>query len=256
MARSKYRELADQFRSAIDRGDYLVGTYLPHQKFIADERRVSIGTVRNAMDYLQSQGLVDIVRGHGAKVLGNDRVRLRMDRYIQTTEKAGPWEVACAARGLKGTTDVTGVSYCPANSQMAAELGITEGDEVVVRTNRMRIGDHVVRQLQTTWLPGWVAKNTPLSLPDKIAGGIYRGLEAAGYHPDRSEEMVLSRIAIPVEIQEFKIRAGSSVLDARRTTWDDKDRILVRTHVVVPADHVCFVYPQTLRAELLTASGS
>jgi GntR family transcriptional regulator len=172
-------------------------------------------------------------------------VQLSSARYSEATPEAGPWEVACASQGLDGVTDVTGVSHQQADSRVAQELDLNEGDPVVLRTNRMRAGDQVI-QLQETWLPDWVAGGTPLALPGKVVGGIYGGLAAVGHSPANAVEMVTGRMPTPAEAEALGLRSGSSVLDARRTTRDRDGRALVHTHVVLAADHACLVYPQAL----------
>lgn len=206
---------------------------------------VSLGTVRRAINLLHAEGLVDPIPGVGAVVRDNEPVRLAITRYTEATQDAGPWEVACASQGLAGFTEVTGVAWEPAGELVARELGVKAGEALCHRGNRMWAGDQIL-QLQDTYLPQWVASGNLLSRPEKVTGGIYRGLREVGRPPQSSTETVTARMPTQGEAELLGLRLGSPVLDARRTTRDAAGAVLVHTHVVVAADRVCFVYPQQL----------
>lgn len=244
-----YQQIATDLEAEIRRGDYPPNGTLPTERALADQYGVHVGTVRNAIRQLAAQGLIFTDRMRGTKVRDTNPVRLVVTRYTETTPESGPWETACAAQGLAGVTDVLGVSWQPAGVALARDLAIPEREWVVRRDNRMRTvgGDRDrVLQLQTTWLPEWVARDTPLALPAKVSGGIYRGLDAAGCAPVSAVETVTSRMPTREEVLAFGLRLGSPVLDARRVSRDREGRPVVRTDVVTDGDHVCFVYPQVI----------
>lgn len=249
MCKQGYRGIADDFRAAIRSGDYPPGSVLPNQGEIARNYGVNINTVRRAINVLRIEQLVIPIPGHGTKVQDPNPVRLPLTRYTQVTPGAGPFEAACEAQGLRGVTDVTDVSRRHADAIIALVLDIPEGSEVVARSNQMRIVAPASRarivQLQTTWLPKWVAEGTPLAMPDKIVGGIYRGLEDTGQILGRAEEVVSVRMPTRDEALALDLRLGSPVMDIRRTTTNQHGKPVVHTHLVV-TDHVCLVYPQEL----------
>lgn len=248
---SKIDRITDDLRAAIRNGTHPPGATLPTQDELAVTHGVSIGTIRKAVNQLLAEGLVYTVRHVGTVVRDTNPVRLSITRYehTSTTPTQGPWESACAEQGLVGVTDVIGVGWCPAPGDVAAALGVSEGEDVIRRDNRMRVGD-LVLQLQTTWLPGSVADGTPLAGARKVEGGIYRGLGDAGFTVTDVVESVSGRMPTLDEARVFGLRLGSPVLDVRRTTRgrsvDAVGMPLVFTHVVVAADRVCLVYPQTL----------
>ena len=67
-ARRLYRQIADQLRSLIERGEYAVGSRLPTERDLAEQLKVSRPTVREALIALEVEGLVRIRVGSGIYV--------------------------------------------------------------------------------------------------------------------------------------------------------------------------------------------
>lgn len=67
-ARRLYRQVADQLRSLIDRGEYAVGSRLPTERELAEQLRISRPTVREALIALEVEGRVRIRVGSGIYV--------------------------------------------------------------------------------------------------------------------------------------------------------------------------------------------
>ncbi len=67
-ARRLYRQIADQLRGLIERGEYAVGTRLPTERELAEQLKVSRPTVREALIALEVEGLVRIRVGSGIYV--------------------------------------------------------------------------------------------------------------------------------------------------------------------------------------------
>lgn len=67
-ARRLYRQIADQLRGLIERGEYPVGSKLPTERDLAEQLKVSRPTVREALIALEVEGLVRIRVGSGIYV--------------------------------------------------------------------------------------------------------------------------------------------------------------------------------------------
>ena len=67
-ARRLYRQIADQLRGLIERGEYAVGAKLPTERDLAEQLKVSRPTVREALIALEVEGLVRIRVGSGIYV--------------------------------------------------------------------------------------------------------------------------------------------------------------------------------------------
>ena len=84
-ARRLYRQVADQLRSLIDRGEYAVGSRLPTERELAEQLKISRPTVREALIALEVEG----------------RVRIRVGSGIYVNEPAAA-KPAPAAAGIEG----------------------------------------------------------------------------------------------------------------------------------------------------------
>jgi DNA-binding GntR family transcriptional regulator len=65
----RYRQVADELRARIRKGDYAVGTLLPTELDICETYGVSRHTAREALRILAEDGLVERRQGHGTRVV-------------------------------------------------------------------------------------------------------------------------------------------------------------------------------------------
>jgi len=70
--RRLYRQIADQLRGLIERGEYAVGTRLPPERDLALQLGVSRPSVREALIALEVEGLVEVRMGSGIYVRPHD----------------------------------------------------------------------------------------------------------------------------------------------------------------------------------------
>ena len=67
--RRLYRQIADQLRGLVERGEYAVGSRLPPERDLAAQLGVSRPSVREALIALEVEGLVEVRMGSGIYVL-------------------------------------------------------------------------------------------------------------------------------------------------------------------------------------------
>jgi DNA-binding FadR family transcriptional regulator len=75
--RRLYRQIADQLRSLVERGEFAVGTRLPPERDLALQLGVSRPSVREALIALEVEGLVEVRMGSGIYVRPHDPKQLR-----------------------------------------------------------------------------------------------------------------------------------------------------------------------------------
>src|SRR5688572_1558405 len=79
---SKYDHIAAELRARIQNGQYARGERMPVETVLQKEFRVSLVTLRRALEQLESQGLIEKRHGIGNFVLApRTRVRRTTDRY-------------------------------------------------------------------------------------------------------------------------------------------------------------------------------
>jgi GntR family transcriptional regulator len=65
-----YRQILDQVRAQIATGRLAAGDFLPSVRQVAGELAVNLMTVSKAYSLLERDGVVDLVRGQGMRVVG------------------------------------------------------------------------------------------------------------------------------------------------------------------------------------------
>lgn len=81
--RALYRQVADELRARIDRGEYAPGIRLPSELHIRQEFGVGKTTVADAIALLRREGRVETIRGYGSVV----RDQTATD-WVELTESA------------------------------------------------------------------------------------------------------------------------------------------------------------------------
>ena len=66
--RARYRQVADELRAAIKRGDYPPGSALPSQPDLARQYGLNQTSINRAIALLRSEGLIRVEHGRGAFV--------------------------------------------------------------------------------------------------------------------------------------------------------------------------------------------
>jgi GntR family transcriptional regulator, transcriptional repressor for pyruvate dehydrogenase complex len=96
--RRLYRQIAEQLRGLIQRGEYPVGSRLPAERELALQLGVSRPSVREALIALEVEGLVEVRGGSGVVVLAR-----RAPPASRTVGNAyGPFEIMRARQVLEG----------------------------------------------------------------------------------------------------------------------------------------------------------
>jgi GntR family transcriptional regulator len=65
---AKYRQVAADLRTRIERGEWAVDTQIPTQQELSDQYGVSLGTVDKALGVLRDLGIVETIQGMGTFV--------------------------------------------------------------------------------------------------------------------------------------------------------------------------------------------
>ncbi|MEJ8854727.1 FadR/GntR family transcriptional regulator [Variovorax robiniae] len=95
-----YRQIADQLRALIAKGEFAPGARLPAERDLARELGVSRPSVREALIALEVEGWVEVRTGSGVYVLDRSK---RSSAAVEVTEW-GPLELIRARRVVEGET--------------------------------------------------------------------------------------------------------------------------------------------------------
>jgi GntR family transcriptional regulator len=185
------------------------GTPAPSERELVHRFGVARMTVRQAMDTLVAEGLLERVPGRGTFVA---EPRSEVGRLTGYTEDM-------TRRGLLAESQTIVARREKAGPGVARALNLTEGDPVI-HWKRLRRADAVPMCIEDAYLsevliPGFLQSGMPTSL--------YDALERRGLRPTWAEDSVQADVASAEEAEQLEIATGSPVLRiARRARAHDK----------------------------------
>jgi GntR family transcriptional regulator len=185
------------------------GTAAPSERELVQRFGVARMTVRQAMDALVAEGLLERMPGRGTFVA---KPRNQVGRLTSFTEDM-------TRRGLLAESQTLLARREQAGPGVARALDITEGD-AVIHWKRLRRADAVPMCIEDAYLnevllPGFLQSGMPTSLYDALA--------ARGLRPTWAEDSITADVATAEEAAHLEIAPGAVVMRvARRALAGDK----------------------------------
>lgn len=185
------------------------GTPAPSERELVSRFGVARMTVRQAMDALVVEGLLERIPGRGTFVARPRRGVTRISSFGEEMQR----------RGLLAESQTLLARREQAGPGVARALNLTEGD-AVIHWRRLRRADAAPMCLEDAFLneillPGFLQSGMPTSL--------YEALEARGLRPTWAEDSITADIANPDEAQLLEIEPGTPVLrHSRRAMAGEK----------------------------------
>lgn len=185
------------------------GSPAPSERELVQRFGVARMTVRQALDALVAEGLLERIPGRGTFVATPRRATSVVTSYTEEM----------ARRGLLAESQTLLARREHAGPGVARALHLTEGDPVI-HWRRLRRADGVPMCLEDAYLnevllPGFLQSGMPTSLYDALAD---RGLR-----PTRAEDSVGADLATAEEASLLEVARGKLVLrDSRRALADQK----------------------------------
>ncbi|UNS97781.1 GntR family transcriptional regulator [Streptomyces tubbatahanensis] len=246
-----YLRIADLFRQRIADGDWSPGDRLPSRVTLGAEYGVGDNVIRRAQELLISQGLLEGRAGSGTYV-AEPRRRMRMVRSLSRECRGGsPFRADMAALGRNSTWEHHTDAKVPAPPEIAARLGIGEGD-LCVRTRYEFLSDSKPVQLSTSWEPYALTGGTIVVLPEggpHAGRGVLERMAAIDIHVSHAVEQPEPGHATAEEAQLLGLQRGSLVTRIQRTYHDQDGRPVETADIIVPAAHAEIVYEVQIRPD-------
>jgi len=239
-----YRTIAEDLRRQIEAGDLRPGQQLLTEIELREHYNASRNTIRDAIKLLIIRGLVETRPGQGTFVVES------MVPFVttltgdpETSSGEGDTytkEVAARLRVPRATPLEVGIHEVGSLAAPAVgELQLPDGSPVVSR-HQQRYIDDIPWSLQTSFYPMSLAqKATKLITAGDIKEGTVRylkqelGIKQAGYR-----DTITVRAPDQVEAVFFKLPDDGrvSIIETRRTTFDEQGTPIRLTVSVYPAD--------------------
>jgi GntR family transcriptional regulator len=254
MPEPMYRRIADDLRDKIESGELGHGTQLPTESDLREQYDASRNTVRDAVKWLITRGLVETRPGQGTFVMD------KIDPFVTTLSvpKTGggrlglgggegvSYESQVTALGREPNISTPRVEIQKATGVVAAALRLADGAQVVSR-HQQRYIDDTPWSLQTTFYPmrfveaGAIRLIQAEDIDEGVVGylGAQLGIKQVGY-----SDKILVRAPDSTETAFFKLPDDGrvAVVELRRSGFSEAGEPLRLTTTVFPADRNQFVY--------------
>lgn len=140
----RHKQISQWLRRQIEEGTFSVDEKLPSENELCEKFDVSRVTVRKALQTLENENLIYRSQGLGSFVC-DDRPR---QTFVQLTDFVEDMRKA----GMEAASKVIQLKTEPATDQIASILNI-DSENMVVRLDRLRMGDGQPIAFDITWLP-------------------------------------------------------------------------------------------------------
>lgn len=201
-----YIQIHNQIKKDIEAGVWAVGDRIPSERELALEFNVSRMTLRQAVQTLVEEGILERQVGAGTFV-ARKKVQEKMTGVTSFTE-------LMKEQGKKPSSRT--VSYLvttPSLSEM--ERLKLKDDEKVLRMERIRYADEVPICFEVATLPYNLVKDYERN---QITTSLYRTLEERGRKIGHAQQSVSAQVASERIAEYLNIKRGSAILRLRQIT--------------------------------------
>lgn len=201
----KHVEIREYVRDLV-RGS-VPGTAAPSERDLVDRFGVARMTVRQALDALVGEGVLERFPGRGTFVAAPRRAPTGVSGFTEDM----------AAKGLVADSRTIVAERVAPSPAVAGALRLRP-DEMVVHWQRLRLVDGRPVCLSDAVLPEQMVPG----ILEKLPASLYDDLAARGVRPTWAEDDIAARTATDVEARLLDLPVGGVVLRrSRRAMWRD-----------------------------------
>jgi GntR family transcriptional regulator len=220
----KYLRIHAELRDRITGGRWPAGSALPAQRDLADEFGVSTMTLRQALQLLADEGLIDTRHGAGTFVAA---------RYAYELGHLRSFADDLTAQGAHITTRLLAAQILAAPPEVDARLG---GPGEVLAVRRLRLADGRPLIVQVSYLPAPLV--TGLRPADLVDRGLYTMLAERGLTVARADETITAAVLSEADARDLARPPATPALLSHRISYTAADVPVVDDHVLLPGDSV------------------
>jgi GntR family transcriptional regulator len=227
----KYLRIHSNLRQRITGGQWSPGSPLPSQRELADEFGVSVMTLRQALQLLTDEGLIETRHGSGTFAAAH---------YAYDLGHLRSFASDLIAQGANITTKLLAAETVTPPADVAARLG-TPGE--VLRLRRLRLSGGRPLIVQTSYLPAALAHVVG---PEDLGRlGLYTLLTEHGLTIARAHESISPTTLGPHDARDLARPGGSPALLSHRVSFTNAGVPLIDDHALLPADSVVITVNRT-----------
>ncbi len=220
-AEHPHRQIADQLRGRIRRGDWGPGERLPSIPALAQAYGVAKQTIQRTVDQLRVEGLLITRPGSGTFVRGTRRRLNRLARGRYGAHRGYHSDLANRYR-----QQLLSAGRAPAPAEVADAFGVADGTELVVRRHLVTVragsgGEDAPVELGASWLLPRDAVGTDLERLTAFGRPLYQEVEeVTGRRYITARDQLTARLPNREEAELLAIRPDTPVLHLLHIGYD------------------------------------
>jgi len=212
-----YIHVKDFVKNYITDKNLQPGDPLPTEVEFVDMLNVSRTTIRNALDILQLNGLINKQQGRGTFVAKHS--------YEENLTTLSGFSEDVLRRGHSTSSIVLSNQLIVPTEELALELQISSKDSVYF-LERLRLIDNEPVQISQSYLPKKHLINLDLTTIDFTRKSLYQILIDAGISIYKGEEILEASISDEMDCALLQITENSPILVNRRKVYTDMNELI------------------------------
>lgn len=203
-----YVQIHDKIQHRIEKGDWKVGDRLPSERLLAEEYGVSRMTLRQAIQTLADEGILERKVGSGTYV-ANQKVQEKMTGITSFTE-------IIKKQGKNPSSKTVSYKVTTANAREQEALQLSDNTSIL-RMERIRFADDVPICLDTTSIPLPFVENLAR---EEVTTSLYHSFrKKMKLSLGHAIQNVTASLANERTAELLEIKRGDAILQLRQTTF-------------------------------------
>jgi GntR family transcriptional regulator len=227
----KYLRIHSDLRGRITSGQWPPGSPLPSQHELADEFGVSIMTLRQALQLLTDEGVIEPRHGAGTFVAAH---------YAYDLGHLRSFADDLTAQGATITTALVAAGTVTPPAEVGARLGT---HRQVLRLRRLRLSGGHPLIVQTSYLPAALAP--VIQAQDLSRRGLYTILAEHGQRITSASETITPTTLSAADARDLTRPAHSPALLSHRISFTTAGAPIIDDHALLPGDSVAITANRT-----------
>lgn len=203
-----YQKLEEDIRRKIDSNEWKEDMKVPSELEFCEMYGLSRSTVRKAIDSLVLAGYLQRSKGKGTYVK-EKKIEQKMSKFYSFSEEF-------EKRGMVETAKLHVFHIIPANTEVAKNLSIREGDDVyeVLRT---RLVNDMVYAVEDSFIPAVFAEGITGEMI--MNNGLYRTMRLFHIGPDSATEKLTAVMPNEDVVRYLNIEKNDACMHIRRIAY-------------------------------------
>lgn len=203
-----YIKIHNALRQSIEEGKWRIGERIPSERELAIQFSVSRMTLRQAVQTLVEEGLLERRVGSGT-FIARKKVQEKVHGSTSFTD-------IVTAQGKQPSTKTVSYHIVTASLSEQEALELTD-QELVIRMERIRYADHEPICYEVTTIPAELVNHLSKA---EITTSFYASLEnKLGFHPQHTKQTIFASIAPEDVAMYLKLKRGDAILRLRQTSY-------------------------------------